>query len=318
VELDLPPPAIARSPSSRPTPDALELRASCDLPKHPEIDDWAADPDVRERLEELRSGGLERSSRDAEAILCSTPVARWRAQRRGAASVLISPVVDGRFGETAVLGIPEHDRTDSMIAERLAGKRAPLRRPQRRRRDPPLTRRPRPPARPSATRPMTSRSPASARGNAHPIVYCEDCGPVPVPAEQLPVLLPLDITPPDRQPARGVAGVRGDHLPALRRARSPRDRHARLPLRCALVVGARVAFRRMPALRRSRTSSRWQTCATGFPQSASSPARTAVTSCSTSGSSPRRCATSVRGVPRRRRALRAASSMRWSSATGAR
>ncbi len=33
--------------------------------------------------------------------------------------VLISPAVDGRFGATAVFGIPEHDRTDEVLAERL-------------------------------------------------------------------------------------------------------------------------------------------------------------------------------------------------------
>ena len=49
-----------------PHADSLELaRFVLISPKHPEIDAWAADPAVRERLEELRSGGLERSSRDA-------------------------------------------------------------------------------------------------------------------------------------------------------------------------------------------------------------------------------------------------------------
>ena len=40
-------------------------------------------------------------------------------RRRRPLPVLISPVVDGRFGATAVFGIPEHDHTDAMIAERL-------------------------------------------------------------------------------------------------------------------------------------------------------------------------------------------------------
>ena len=33
--------------------------------------------------------------------------------------MLISPVVDGRFGATAILGIPARDRTDALIAGRL-------------------------------------------------------------------------------------------------------------------------------------------------------------------------------------------------------
>ena len=92
-------------------------------PKHPDIDVWAADPDVRERLEELRSGGLERSSRDAEAIpLIDTGHTVLAPTGDRSLPVLISPVVDGRYGATAVLGIPEHDRTDSVIAERLSAR----------------------------------------------------------------------------------------------------------------------------------------------------------------------------------------------------
>ena len=37
-------------------------------PKHPDIERWIVDPAVRERLEDLRSGGLERDEREAEAI----------------------------------------------------------------------------------------------------------------------------------------------------------------------------------------------------------------------------------------------------------
>ena len=52
-----------------PHADALEqARFVLISPKHPEIDAWTSDPPVREQLEELRSGGLQRSSRDAGAI----------------------------------------------------------------------------------------------------------------------------------------------------------------------------------------------------------------------------------------------------------
>ncbi len=122
VEVDLPAPDGSTLTVFTPHAEALELaRFVLISPKHPDIDDWAADAEVRERLEELRSGGLERSSRDAESIpLLDTGRSVGAPCGDGLLPVLISPVVDGRFGETAVLGIPEHDRTDSMIAERLA------------------------------------------------------------------------------------------------------------------------------------------------------------------------------------------------------
>ena len=89
---------------------------------------------------------------------------------------------------------------------------------------------------------MTSRSRASARGERRSrSSTARAAAPCPCPREQLPVLLPLDITPDrHRQPAGGVDGVRRDHLPALRRAGAPRDRHARLPLRRAVAVDPRV------------------------------------------------------------------------------
>jgi len=198
VELDLPAPGDRTLTVFTPHADALELaRFVLISPKHPEIDDWAADPDVRERLEELRSGGLERSSRDAEAIpLLDTGRSVGAPSGEGLLPVLISPVVDGRFGETAVLGIPEHDRTDSMIAERLAGQAGTAAPPATAQAGPttdsaPST--PRPAVRYKADDFSVSRQ--RSWGTPIPIVYCEDCGPVPVPREQLPVLLPLDITP---------------------------------------------------------------------------------------------------------------------------
>src|SRR5204862_4221026 len=91
-------------------------------PRHPDVGSFAQDAAVRERLEELRWGGLERSSRGAEAIAVVATGHEVPAPAGGdPLPVLVSPVVDGRFGATAVLGIPEHDRTDAVIAERLAG-----------------------------------------------------------------------------------------------------------------------------------------------------------------------------------------------------
>src|ERR1700737_4639164 len=125
VELDL---QVADSSEERgpaltvftPHADALELaRFVLISPKHPDAELWADGPGVSARLEELRSGGLERSSRDAGAIpVIDTGHSVAAPAGSDALPVLISPVVDGRFGATAVLGIPERDRTDAVIAER--------------------------------------------------------------------------------------------------------------------------------------------------------------------------------------------------------
>jgi leucyl-tRNA synthetase len=186
-----------------PHADALDLaRFVLISPKHSEIDAWTADPAVRERLEELRSGGLERSSRDAGAIaLIDTGRALPAPTGQGWLPVLISPAVDGRFGATAVLGIPEHDRTDAVIAERLpdllsdssaaGGARAGAAEAS-------LggareVSSPRPTVRYKADDFSISRQ--RSWGTPIPIVHCETHGAVPVPESQLPVLLPLDITP---------------------------------------------------------------------------------------------------------------------------
>jgi leucyl-tRNA synthetase len=187
-----------------PHADALEhARFVLISPKHPEIDAWASEPAARERLEELRSGGLERSSRDARAIALVDTGRSLPAPGGGPPlPVLISPGVDGRFGATAVFGIPESDRTDEVIAERLSEVLAAARGA---REDGNFAARdgdahgvgqvpsPRPAVRYKADDFSISRQ--RSWGTPIPIVYCETHGAVPVPKEQLPVLLPLDITP---------------------------------------------------------------------------------------------------------------------------
>jgi leucyl-tRNA synthetase len=166
-------------------------------PKHPEIDAWADEPQVRERLEELRSGGLERSSRDAAKIPLVDTRRTLPAPAGGAPlPVLISPGVDGRFGATAVFGVPEADRTDKVLAERIGALVSDAREGV-----PSSISGEQPHARPEARQAVRykaedfSISRQRSWGTPIPIVYCQEHGAVPLPKEQLPVKLPLDITP---------------------------------------------------------------------------------------------------------------------------
>jgi leucyl-tRNA synthetase len=227
VELDLRAPDGTLLTVFTPHSDALaEARFVAISPKHPDVERWIADPAVLEQLEELRSGGLERDSRDAEQIpLIDTGHTLPSPATGEPMPVLISPIVDGRFGATAVLGIPSRDHTDALIAGRLGlqvddaslqdtgegegaekGQDAPAAHASAAApagevesdAGPPIADRSsgigqRPAVRYRANDFSISRQ--RSWGTPIPIVYCEQCGAVPVPEEQLPVLLPLDLKP---------------------------------------------------------------------------------------------------------------------------
>ncbi len=180
-----------------PHADAIE-RASFIVvsPAHPLLELWTAQPRVAEQLTQVREAGWRREDRDLEqAPVVATGALAGVPGVAGMLPIVISPLVDARFGPTAALGIPDVDATDARIAQRLqqggggraggggalsgawkAGKAA---------------------AQPRGAVRYRARDFAISRQRAWgapiPLVHCERCGTVPVPFAELPVRLPEDL-----------------------------------------------------------------------------------------------------------------------------
>ncbi|HEU4392008.1 MAG TPA: class I tRNA ligase family protein, partial [Solirubrobacterales bacterium] len=169
-------------PVFTPHRDSIESAAFVAVsPSHPEIGALTAQPDVASRLEWAREADWWRQDKEAKRV--PAVATGLHASVPGASTLLplvISPRVDDRYGTTAVLGVPEHDKGDREIAETLEKPAAGAWKLTK------LSAKVRPAERYRVEDAVVAAP--DTPGVPVPVVSCPGCGVVPVPLEQLPLL----------------------------------------------------------------------------------------------------------------------------------